>query len=169
MSRPPTSLFPEDTEQPLRTATLGQSSSPASLSLFPEDEGPDPLHTTLRLTADKQPERAARVLKLQTRTGLPTEVIDRNLEDIEKQAKAKDFDAEQFRRTSPVVAQWLQENPEHPALAKDDLQNLSTIETLLNYGSNLARSLAASVPATGASTRRLLQGFAENILTRTSV
>jgi hypothetical protein len=173
MSRP-MSLFPEESEdQALQSPTFertpSSSSSRSSLSLFPEESGPDPLHTTLRVTADKQPDRAARVLQAQTRTGLPTAVIDRHLSEIETQTALKDFDPEQFRRQSPIVAQWLQEDPEHAALAKDDLPQLSAIEQLLTYGGNLARSLAATVPATGASTRRVLQAFAENILARTSV
>lgn len=73
-------------------------------------------------------DRAARVLTLQQRTKLPADLIDRNLDEIEAKARAADFDVERLRQTSPVVASWLAENPNHAAVAGDDIEKLSTIE-----------------------------------------
>lgn len=150
---------------------LQKDSKPTGLaqSILQEHPGATALRQGLRLTADQQPERAARVMRMQGATGLPSSVIDRHLEETEQQVQTKGFDAEKFRTSSPIVSKWLLEDPAHMAVAKDDLHQLGYIETLMQYGGNLARSLAAAVPSTGAGARRVLQGFAENILARTSV
>lgn len=142
---------PDDSaEQPLRRSVF---SDPPT--------GPDPLHTALRLTADQPPDRAARILKLQTRTGLPTAVIDRNLDELEKQSAAADFDPETFRRETPLLHQWLLENSEHAALTRDDREPLSTLEQMFQFVGNAGRSLAASFPSTNAALWRALEAPAD--------
>lgn len=79
---------------------------------------------------DRNPDMVARVWKLKAKTGLPGELIERNLDDIEKKAAAADFDPYQFRRTSPVVAQWVSEHPDHYALVREDLDKMGTWEAL---------------------------------------
>ncbi len=79
------------------------------------------------------PDTAARILRLQGRTGLPGELIARNLDDVERQAAAADFDPEKYRRESPIVATWLAEHPDHAAVARDDLHNLGYLERQLRH------------------------------------
>src|SRR5262245_54575653 len=86
----------------------------------------DPLHQAVRVAAGQEPDRAARVLRLQASTGLPSRVIDRNLDEVERHASVANFDAQRFRRESPIVARWLMESPEHTALAQDDFEALSS-------------------------------------------
>ena len=110
-----------------RGASLGSS----TLSAFPDL--PDVPRTRPRASDAPQatPDQAARVLRLQTRTGLPADLIERNVDEIERQSSASDFDAERFRRESPQLARWLAENPQHAALAADDLANLGNLEWIV--------------------------------------
>lgn len=80
---------------------------------------------------DIQPNEAARVLSLQMKTGLPADLIRRNLDDIERQAKRNDFDAEKYKRETPAFAEWAAEHPYHLSVAGDDYENLSKIELFL--------------------------------------
>ena len=82
--------------------------------------------------ASKDAQRSARILRLQTKTGLPQDYVDRNLDVVEKQAAIEGFDPEAFKRASPSVASWLAEHPDHFATAKDDYHRLSGLERTLN-------------------------------------
>jgi hypothetical protein len=75
---------------------------------------------------------AQRIYQMQLRTGMPVSVIERNLEEIEKQVAKTDFDAEKFRSESPLLAQWLAQNPTRAALAQGDYENLSFLEKSMN-------------------------------------
>lgn len=91
----------------------------------------------LRLAANEglktDPERAARVLRLQYRTGLDAPFLDRNLDDVEYEAAKKGFDAAKFRRESPLVADWLAKSPSHYAAAQDDTPALGYVERQWAY------------------------------------
>ena len=56
---------------------------------------------------ETDPQRAAKVLGLQARTQLPTDLIDRHLDEVQQAATQGGFDPAQYRRDSPVVGQWL--------------------------------------------------------------
>ena len=81
----------------------------------------------------QSPDQAARVLKLQMRTGLAPDLIKSNLDQIEVDAKASGFDPVKYRESSPVVAKWLAENPNHPSIAAEDLSRLNYIERQFRY------------------------------------
>lgn len=91
----------------------------------------------LRLAANEgiktDPERAARVLRLQYRTGLDAPFLDRNLDDVEYEAAKKGFDVAKFRRESPLVAEWLAKSPSHYAAAQDDTPALGYVERQWAY------------------------------------
>jgi hypothetical protein len=76
----------------------------------------------------KEVDKATRVLQLQGKTGLPQDIIENNLDEIEKQARRADFDPQKFQQTSPIVAKWLAEDPKHVILASPDLLKLSWLE-----------------------------------------
>lgn len=94
------------------------------------------LGLSVKTGVQQPPDTAARVLKLQMRTGLPTDFITRNLDSLEKQAKSEDFDPGTYRQASPQVAQWLAENPNHVSVAAPDLSKLSYLERQINYIKN---------------------------------
>ena len=78
-------------------------------------------------------QKSSRILKLQAKTGLPEDLIERNLDDIEKKAQEADFDPDKFYAQSPIVAQWMSENPNHAAVAKEDVSKLSYLERQMKH------------------------------------
>lgn len=97
----------------------------------------------MRLAQEKQPTASAEIIQLRDRTGLPEDLIERNIDEVRKQVSATDFDPEQFRTHSPIVAKWLAENPHHAAAAKDDYAQLGMVEWLLQAPRKAAtRSIA---------------------------
>lgn len=71
---------------------------------------------------------AGRILGLEAKTGLPHDMIERNLDQIQAEVDKGDFDLEKFRRTSPIMSSWLAEHPKHFALASNDLTKLGWLE-----------------------------------------
>ena len=87
------------------------------------------LTSSLNIAQNTNPDQQARVLKQQMRTGLPTDLITRNLDDIEKESKRADFDPKQFRQQSPIVSNYLQ-NEDNAKLSHDDTESLTGLEWL---------------------------------------
>jgi hypothetical protein len=101
----------------------------------PEQES-NQLGMSVNFGIKQTPERAAKILNLHDKTGLAPDLIDRNLEEIELEAKKKDFDPVAFQKTSPIVSRWMAEHPNHAALAFDDAHNLSYIERQFRFIGN---------------------------------
>lgn len=132
-------LFPnqEETTKAIREPTLG------AVSLFP-NEGPEvgTLEQSFRLGSKKSPEASARSLRLQIQTGLPLEVVERNINEVERRSMLGDVDFEKLRKSSPVVSSWLSQHPNHAALAQGDTGVLARIEnTISSFGRGLSRAL----------------------------
>lgn len=87
------------------------------------------LDSSMRIGKDYDHERQARIIKQQMRTGLAPGLIDRNLDEIEKASSQSNFNAEEFSKTSPIVANWLSD-PENAKLAYDDVATLQGLEWL---------------------------------------
>lgn len=138
----------QDPQQPLST---GQER--AAPSLFTQPGADDKLTAAMRSATDVTPDQAARIFKLQTRTGLPAEIIRRNLDQVEAQAARKDFNAEDFRKNSPLLASWLASDQYHAALVQDDLTSMSSLDRLLR----VARQVGGDVSA------GLVSGFGRGI------
>jgi hypothetical protein len=98
--------------------------------------------TTARLGLSVQrgqatdPDHAARVLRLSDRTGLASDLVDRNVDAIETEARRGDFDPHKFQASSPIVAGWLAEHPNNAAIAKDDYSRLNYLERQFRYIKN---------------------------------
>lgn len=75
----------------------------------------------------ENPDVAARAQKLGRKTGLPADVVGRNLPEVERNAKLNEFD--QLLQNSPVVAQWLADQ-NNAKVAHDDVGNMSEHERL---------------------------------------
>ena len=91
----------------------------------------DRLAATTRLGLIKDPARSARVLKMRDRIGMPSDFIDRNLDQVEQETARQGFDPAAFRRDSPLVASWLEQAPEYAAVSRDDLGRLAAVEKLV--------------------------------------
>lgn len=92
-------------------------------------DAPSKLDISVQQAQQTPPDTAARVLKLQNQTGLDPDLITRNLDDIEKQANAKDFDAAAYQKTSPIVSAWMAEHPTKAAIAQPDAAPLGAVES----------------------------------------
>lgn len=129
-----------------QTVSAQQDAAAAPRDAFTEINGQgDPLRATAYLGAKMAPERAAKVIALRDRTGLPADLVDRNLEDVEQQAKSADFDPDQFRKTSPKVAEWLAQQPEHYAISADDLPRLAALERFVSQSQDYAWHQGGSI------------------------
>lgn len=117
------------------------------ITLFPQ--AGDRMKQSLRLGAQKNPDEAARVLSLASKTGLAPDVIERNLPVVEQQSSVGDLEA--FREKNPATAAWISEHPNNAAVARDDLQGLSKVEQFLRA---MSRNLAP-LTSQGARTGRI--------------
>ncbi len=77
-------------------------------------------------------ERARRVLSVQMVTGLPAEVADASLDELEKQVNQRDFDVDSWRDQAPAWTAFAAKNPYHLAVMRDDLENMGTFERATN-------------------------------------
>lgn len=83
------------------------------------------------LSRGQAPEQAARVLDLSRRTGMTSAFVRDNLDALEQEAAGEDFDAAEFARSSPLVAQWLAADPNRVALLGKDLRRFNTTERIV--------------------------------------
>ncbi|KKL75480.1 hypothetical protein LCGC14_2054460, partial [marine sediment metagenome] len=76
------------------------------------------------------PNKSARILNMQAKTGLPVELIENNLDLVEQEAANVDFNPDKFLKESPVTASWVAEHPNHWALVKDEWESMGRAEWL---------------------------------------
>lgn len=98
------------------------------------DDQRDALSRSIKQGQSVPPDRAARVLRLQMRTGYPEGLIDRNLDSLEAEASKNTFDPAQFQKSSPLMAQWVSESPNHAALAHPELGWWARLERAVTSG-----------------------------------
>lgn len=107
------------------------------------------------------PERQARINKMETRTGLPEKFIDQNLDDLELQTKQKDFDAVSFRKNSPKVAKFLAD-PANAKLSHDDVSNLAGFEWLMKAPVEAYEEGSKQVQAAKLNYKEMTDGLSDN-------
>ena len=86
------------------------------------------LEVSRQQAVDRDPMQAARVMRLASQTGLPDSFIEQDVDGIDKIAQERNFSAAEFRAQSPKFAAWLARNPNHFALAKEDLGFFAGLE-----------------------------------------
>jgi hypothetical protein len=89
-----------------------------------------------RLGAQFPADRATRIMQAAGKTGLPQDLIDRNLDDIEKLTREKEFNLDNFRSSSPVLAEWLASSPYAAGTIigdKDGVKELARLGKLEKY------------------------------------
>ena len=77
-------------------------------------------------------EKATRVLRLRGQTGLPEEVIANDLDYIEQQTKLQAFDPKKYRESNKKWAEFAAHNPYHLAVLKDDEENMTRTEWVMD-------------------------------------
>lgn len=88
------------------------------------------LRTSLYGALMANPDMAARAQKLGRQTGLPADVVERNMPEVQRTVQLDEFD--QVLKNSPTVAQWLTDQ-NNAKVAHDDVDNMSGIESALRY------------------------------------
>lgn len=105
----------------------------------------DPIDTAARQVVDRQrtqvkaslynallqnPDMAARAQNLGRQAGIPSDVVSRNLPEVERNVRLNEFD--RVLENSPTVAQWLTDQ-NNAAIGHDDVDNMSAVESTLRY------------------------------------
>lgn len=110
------------------TPTTGPDApSPTKALTFYDQNANQRLATSVDLASAANPDDHARVLSLADKTGLPIDYISRNVDQVQRLAAQADFNAETFRKTSPALAEWLQD-PDHAMVSGDDHSALQKFE-----------------------------------------
>jgi hypothetical protein len=148
---PEDQLFPEAEEDeaivdsPMRTRDVAPQAGLASVANFDaflseaeRARSGKSLALARDAAGETSPDQAARILRLQMRTGLPAELIRSNPDAVEREVTRSDFDPQAFRRESPIVADWMAQSPEHAALLGPEVQKAGALETQV-------RSIAGAV------------------------
>ncbi len=114
----------------------------------------------------QNPEMAARAQKLGRRTGLPSEVVSRNLPEVERTLAVNDID--RMLDTNPAVVQFLT-SPQYAAMAHDDVGNLGQVERKLRqFGGGATEGVGMAISGSGRIMdivqRNVLQGLSSLLL-----
>lgn len=92
------------------------------------------LRATMQTASQVTPDRAAQVIKLSERTKLPTNVVERNFDDLSKKYDLSDNEYDTMLRQNPKLSQWLLDTS-NAAIARDDLPLMQRIEnTFASFG-----------------------------------
>lgn len=103
------------------------------------------LRSNLIGASKANPDQTAKAIALTKRTGIPTDVVARNLLNVEMQ-DAVDRADEQLQ-TSPVLRRRMMEKPLFAKEAHDDVQALSGVETLFREGIWAGRTAVSGLPS----------------------
>lgn len=104
------------------------TSDPLDAAIDSVGQGNARLRQSLYGAVRQNPDDFARARMLSRETGLPTPIVQRNLQTVQQRAALDQVD--QLRRDAPALARQL-EGPEFAALAHDDVGTLSKIERSL--------------------------------------
>lgn len=105
-----------DTQNPYTAVVQAEFGSPV-----PE------LKRSVLYAADKDPARQARVMQVSQQTSLPADMVDRNLDDIERGLRRNSLDYGKVLTDTPALGKFLRD-PNNAALARDEIETLSAVE-----------------------------------------
>ncbi|RMH12118.1 MAG: hypothetical protein D6698_15605 [Gammaproteobacteria bacterium] len=88
----------------------------------------DKLSASLYLGVQKNPESMADIYRIAKETGYPLEIVERNKDQIEREAKFRAINIKDMVEYTPEVARFLS-RPENAALAHEDIKTLMAAET----------------------------------------
>lgn len=116
---------------------------PSLADIFSDtDQRKGRLDASVTRSREMPPDQTAEALTLSRRTGLPVQVVQRRLPDVQRLAGDRTFNPGQFVREYPQTAEWLSD-PVNASVAKDDYENLGNMERLIGRGTFLDRFLTA--------------------------
>lgn len=114
------------------------------------------LRKTLDLVSQSNPDQAAQAASMSKQTGLPVEVVERNLQDVQRRLQVDNM--QKIADSSPILKKQLLD-PEFAKIAHDDVDNLGALEQTLQFGKNVGKAVATWPFAIGEG----VAGLAENI------
>lgn len=137
---------------PVVRATTAPQAPQGATTLFPNADAAasDKLTQAMRLGEQTSAPDAGKTLSLSRKTGLPLAVVQRNLKDVDAEAKRREFNPEIFAGGAPITAEWMAEHPLHASVALPDLQQMTGIEaagTALRLGWQSGRAQATAAEA----------------------
>jgi hypothetical protein len=100
------------------------------------------LRQSLMASVEKNPDQMAQIERLAAESNMPIEVVQRNMAVMIRDKRVAEL--KQAARVSPVLARQLSD-PSFAALAHDDTDRLSTLETIITKPFDLARAGAEGI------------------------
>jgi hypothetical protein len=106
------------------------------------DQEDELLRQSLMLSVDKNPDQMAQIQKLAADSKMPVELVQRNIARFVKDKRVDDL--KEQARLSPVLARQLSD-PDFAALAYDDTERLSGLESIVTKPFDYTRAAAEAV------------------------
>lgn len=151
-------MTPFDEYDAAASNVAGQSAAPMDQAAARVVQGQkSALRSSLYDALLENPDMAARAQQLGKRTGLPADVVGRNMPEVERRAKLDEFD--QVLEGSPTVAKWLTEQ-NNARVSHDDAGNLTAIESAARFLFSHPSSKNTLMGETGAMLLRTSRGAA---------
>lgn len=113
------------------------------------------------------PDNAARILKMEAKTGLPTDFIKENLDEVEQNATNQNFDDAELRKNNPKLAAWIAKNPMHYSLVKDDLGSASDMEKIVKdhgFATQALNVLYSGMASAGYNASKIPEALATTLM-----
>ena len=120
------------------------------------------LKNSLKIASLADADQAAAIQELSTKTGLPPSYIQGNVNEVKRMVTLTSLDANKLAQQSPILSKQLQD-PLFAAMAYDDIEHLSGIESAAHWVSTLTRSLSSAVYAVPQGTLSLLGAAPDSV------
>jgi hypothetical protein len=109
------------------------------------DQEDEVLRQSLMVSVEKNPDQMAQIQKLAAESNMPVELVQRNMAVMIRDKRVAEL--KETARLSPVLAKQLS-NPDFAALAYDDTERLSTLETVITKPFDWTRAAAEGAVGT---------------------
>jgi len=100
-----------------------------------DQEKKQSLQSTIYSVKDKNPDRQAEVLDLSNRINLPSDVVERNFDEIKKDYSVSGNDYEKLINENPGLSEYLSDS-KNAGVSKDDIEALKNVEDVAKENSN---------------------------------
>ena len=108
------------------------------------DDNKQSIKQSLLTAVDKQPDVEARLQALADQYGIPVDAVRLDKGTVERRSKLDAVDYEKIVKDYPFTGSLLSD-PQKAAIAHDDIDNLSSIETALQFGKRGSGALASGL------------------------
>jgi hypothetical protein len=96
------------------------------------------------LTETESPDTAARQVDLARKSGVPRVSVEADQGTYELQEEQRRM--REMARQAPALSRWLAESPDNYAIARDDTEKLTAVETAIAYFKGQPKAARAAVP-----------------------